>query len=67
MGTFAGEREKLRVDLEAAVGAGGREISDALTVRYDRNHPIRQRWLAIWSNIFLRIAGSKFRAKIIKE
>ncbi len=66
MGTFAEERERLRVELEAAVKRGREDISEALTVDYDRKHPVRQKWLAFWSNIFLRIAGSEFRAKIIK-
>lgn len=66
MATFAEERERLRVELEAAVNDGRKDISEALTVAYDRKHPVRQKWLALWSNIFLWIAGSEFRAKIIK-
>ncbi len=66
MGTLAEDRERLRIELERAVGCARKDIKEALTVLYDDDRPIRQRWLAIWSNIFLKIAGSKFRAKIVK-
>lgn len=67
MATISEERTRLRHELHAALRNGEKTIQEALTVSYDHKHRIRQRWLAWWSNFFLVIAGSKFRARIIKN
>ena len=67
MATFAEERERLRRGLHAAVTDGKKTIAEALTVEYDPEQRIRQRLLLWSSNFFLAIAGSEFRARIVKK
>ena len=67
MTTLGEERARLRHELHAVLKDGEKTIQEALTVPYDHKHRIRQRWLAWWSNFFLLLAGSKFRARIIKS
>lgn len=66
MATLRDERERLRLELHAAIDHANKTIEEALTIDYDPRRRIRQRWLLFWSNVFLTIAGSEFRAKIIK-
>lgn len=66
MATIGEERERLRRELNSELALCGKTIEEALTVDYDPEHRIRQRLLMIASNFFLMIAGSKFRAKIVK-
>lgn len=66
MATIGEERERLRRELHAAVEQGGKTIEEALRVKYDPERRIMQRFWMVTSNFFLMIAGSKFRAKIVK-
>lgn len=66
MATIGEERERLRVELHKALENGQKTIAETLRVQYDPQHKWRQKFLALASNMFLAIAGSKFRAKIIK-
>lgn len=66
MATISEERERLRRELHEAVKTADKTIAETLTVDYDPEHRIRQRLLALASNILLGVAGSKYRARIVK-
>lgn len=60
------ERERLRHQLHTEIVLGKKTLAEALAVECDPQHRIRQQLLLWFSNFGLMIAGSKFRARIIK-
>lgn len=65
--TIGEAREKLKHELHAEIILGKKTIEEALAVPYDRDRRVIMRLCLWFSNFFLAVVGSPFRARIIKN